>query len=246
MTSVLPTGSPDSLAPAGVGTHRVPETGAPPGRTHRVPALLAAVTLPLGAALMGVSTFFDPPSREPEPRGMFVAYGADRAGADIAATILHYGMLLFGVGLLVAALAMATRRGRAVALVGGVLSAIGFANMSGMVLSDWYDAYLASAFGPDKAMEISNAASDMPALSAGWVIPAFVGCALGPIVVALGLAYGRAVSWWALAFPAAVVGLMVAGDALGSWAFQAMLVVATAYGVVLGVQLLGRAEREAA
>ena len=216
--------------------------GAPPGRVHALVGRAAAVTMPLGAALALVSTFADPHSTEPEPRGMFVAYGADRAGADLAATVLHYGFALFGIGMLLAALALAGRRGRGVALLGGVLGAIGFVNMSGAVLSDWYDAYNASVFGPDKAMEMSAAASSMPALTAGWMIPGALGCALGPVLLAVGLARGRITAWWTVVLPVAMVALTAfAQDLLGgATGFLVTLVLAIAFGVVAGVGLVRR------
>lgn len=217
-----------------------PGDDAPPGRAHALIGRLAGVAIPAGGVLMLLSTVFDPRSPEPEPRGMFVAYGADRAGADIAATILHYGFATFGIGLMLAALAMASRRGRGVALAGGLLGMIGFVNMSGAVLSDWYDASLASTFGPDKAMALSQAASDMPALTAGWMVPGFVGSALGPIVLAVGLARGRIVSWWTLALPMAMIACL-AVPVLGSAGFLVALGLGIAFGVVVALGLRRRA-----
>jgi hypothetical protein len=246
MTTTVPT--PPS-APAGDGSGAEPPlraAGAPPGRAHGVIGRAAGIAIPLGGVLMIVSTFFDPTSTEPEPRGMFVAYGADRAGADIAATVLHYGMASFGIGLLLAAFALAARRGRGLAITGGVLGALGFVNMSGAVLSDWYDAYNASVLGADRAMEISTAAGDMPALGMGWMLPGAVGCVLGPVLLAVGLARARVLAWWSVALPVVMGVMFAAAQALGAIGFLVTLVIGTAYGVIVAVGLRRHAVAEPA
>lgn len=235
MTTTAP--SSPSLPTGSDGEPPLRTAGAPPGRVHATLGRAAGIAIPLGGALMIVSTFFDPHSVEPEPRGMFVAYGADRAGADIAATILHYGMAAFGVGLLLAGLALAARRGRGLAIAGGLLGALGFVNMSGAVLSDWYDAYNASVFGPDRAMEISNAAGDMPALGMGWMLPGVAGCVVGPILLGIGLARAGVLAWWTVALPVAMGVLFAASQGLGAVGFLVTLALGTVYGVIVAVGL---------
>ncbi|MDL5158742.1 hypothetical protein [Actinomycetospora termitidis] len=194
----------------------------------------AAITFPLGAVLSVVSTIFDPPSREPEPRGMYVAYGADPAGADIAATILHYGFLFLGVGLLLAGVALASRRGRVLTALGGALGFLGFANLSGSVAEDWFDAQIAAAYGPDAAMAIAEKALGMPAMTAGWQIPMIVGFALGPVLLAAGLARGRVLPWWAVALPTISTVLFVAAHDLGPIGFLITLGLMFAFGLIMG------------
>ena len=216
-----------------------PATPVVPTRVHAPPAWGAAVLVPLGAVLALVSTVFDPHSTEPEPRGMFVAYGADPAGADIAATILHYGFMALGLGLLLAGLAPASRRGRLTAVIGAALSGLGFVNMSGAVLSDWYDARLAASLGIDRAMELAQQAHDMPALSGGWMLPAILGLLAGPIVLLVGLARAGAVAWWVVALPVAAAALFLFGqDALAETGFLITLAVYVVLGVVVGRGLL--------
>jgi hypothetical protein len=207
---------------------------APPGRVYALAGRGAAITLPLGAVLAAVSTIFDPPSREPEPRGMYVAYGADPAGADVAATILHYGFLFLGVGLLLAGLALASRRGRVLTILGGALGFLGFANLSGSVVEDWFDAQIAAALGPDTAMAIGEKALGMPALTAGWQIPMMIGFTLGPVLLAVGLARGRVLGWWAVALPVVVGVLFTAAHGLGPVGFLATLALWAVFGGILG------------
>lgn len=193
----------------------------------------AAVVLPLGAVLAAVSTVFDPPSTEPEPRGMYVAYGADPAGADVAATILHYGFAALGIGMLLAGLAVATGRGRVLAWVGGALGALGFVNLSGSVVVDWFAAQESAMFGPDVAMQIGARVEAMPALTAGWMLPMVVGFTLGPVLLAVGLARAGVVRWWTVALPVAVAVVMGGAQQLGPYGFLAGLVLLFAYGMVV-------------
>jgi hypothetical protein len=210
---------------------------APARRVFRPAGRAAAVVLPLGAVLAAVSTIFDPPSTEPEPRGMYVAYGADPAGADVAATILHYGFLAIGVGLLLAGLAVATGRGRIWAWVGGALGGLGFLNLSGSVVIDWFAAREAAMFGPDTAMEIGAKVEAMPALTAGWMLPMVVGFTLGPILLAVGLARACVVRWWTVALPVAVAAVMAGAKGFGPLGFLVGLALLLVYGAIVGHRL---------
>lgn len=211
----------------------LPEAG-PERRVFRPAGRAAAVVLPLGAVLAAVSTVFDPPSTEPEPRGMYVAYGADPAGADIAATILHYGFLALGVGLLLTGLAVAAGRGRVLAWVGAALGGLGFLNLSGSVVIDWFAAQEAAMFGPDTAMAIGAKVEAMPALTAGWMLPMVVGFTLGPILLAVGLARAGVVRWWTVALPVAVAVVMAGAKGFGPLGFLVGLALLLVYGLITG------------
>jgi len=86
--------------------HAVADQGAEQETGRRTPAVFrpagraAAVVLPLGAVLAAASTLFDPPSTEPEPRGMYVAYATgpdnDNRG-DEAGTAAMIGVLVGGI-----------------------------------------------------------------------------------------------------------------------------------------------------
>jgi len=221
-------------AAAAVGSAPSRSAEAPPGRVYAAAGRGAAIALPLGAALAAVSTVFDPHSTEPEPRGMYVAYGADPAGADVAATVLHYGFLSLAVGLLLAGLALASRRGRVLAVVGGALGFLGFANLSGAVVEDWFAAQMSAALGPDAAMAIGERAEAMPALTAGWMIPMMIGFSLGPVLLAAGLARGRVLAWWTLVLPVVGTVLLTAGHDLGAAGFLATLAVWVVFGLLAG------------
>ncbi|MHC1560839.1 hypothetical protein ACR9E3_17915 [Actinomycetospora sp. C-140] len=208
--------------------HRRP---APP--VHATTARAAAVLTPLGVALALASTVVDPPSREPEPRGMYVAYGADPTAVDAAATLLHQGALLLGVGLLLAGLALVSGRGRVLAGVGGALAALGFLDLSGSVAEDWFDAHLAAVLGPDRAMVLGQQALDAPGYTLGWMLPMLVGTTLGPWVLAIGLARSGLLGWWTVALPVLATVAFAASDALGTAGFPIVLAVHGVFGVIL-------------
>jgi hypothetical protein len=226
------------------GTHATRRTRerppAPAVQVYPMIARVAAVLTPLGVALAAASTLADPTSPEPEPRGMYVAYGADPAGVDIAATLLHQGVLAMGVGLLLAGLAPAAGRGRVLAGVGGALAAIGFLDLSGTVVEDWLDAHLSALLGPDQAMALGQAALDAPGFSVGVELPVLAGATVGPIVLTAGLARAGLLPWWILALPVLAAGLFPLVDAIGPLGFPAMLAVHGVLAVLLG-RALGRA-----
>jgi hypothetical protein len=223
-----------TLWPAGPAPRRETVTStltvpAPTSRPRRRPpvhttiARAAAVLTPLGIAVAAASTLADPPSVGPEPRGMYVAYGADPAGVDVAVTLLHQGALLMGVGMLLAGLALAAGRGRVLAGVGGAVAALGFLDLSGAVAEDWFDAHLAAVLGPDRAILLGQQALDAPGYALGWSAPLVVGTTLGPMLLTAGLARAGLLRWWTLALPVLAAGLFAAADVLGAAGFPAML-----------------------
>lgn len=108
---------------------------------------------------MTVSVPIDPPPTYRLPaarhdRGLHGRTRADgRGGHDPPQRLL-----LFGLGLLLAGFAVG-RRGRWLAVIGGLAGAIGFANLSGAVLSDWFDAAAGRTVGVDAAVRISETAA---------------------------------------------------------------------------------------
>lgn len=214
-----------------------------PSRVAPLPARAAAILLPLGGLLMTASVPIDPPPRGPEPRGTIVAYTAAPERMDIAATILHNGFLFFGIGLLLAGFAVG-RRGRWLAVIGGLAGGIGLLNLSGAVLSDWFDAAAGRAVGIDAAVRISESGA-LPVVTAGWFVPMAIGAALGPILLIAGLARGRVAPWWALAIPVLILALLVAGWPEGPLGVGVAFALATLLGAVLAVKLWERRARRA-
>jgi hypothetical protein len=195
---------------------------------------LAAVLLVLGAALMVLSVPIDPPpTAAPDPRGTIEAYTASPGRMDIAATLLHNGFLFLGLGLFLTGL-FVTARGKTLAMIGAVASGIGFADLSGAVLIDWFDSAAGRTVGVDAAVRIGDTAV-LPGLVAGWFVPQIVGSALGPVILLVGLVRAGWVGSWTLALPvaAAVAALAVEGPLGAGLSFAIVLLLALVLARVL-------------
>lgn len=180
-----------------------------------VPRRLVAVLLLLGALLMTMSVPIDPPPTSEDARGTIEAYAAEPERMDIAATLLHNGFLLFGLGLLLLGLLAPHGRGRTLALVGGIAACIGYTDLSGAVLVDWMDSAAARVTSVETAVQIGEAAP-LPALVAGWFVPQVVGSFLGPVLLLAGLARAGVARWWLLTVPVAgTAALMAVAGPLG-------------------------------
>lgn len=118
---------------------------------------LAAVLLVLGAGLMVLSVPIDPPATAPEPRGTIEAYTASPGRMDVAATLLHNGFLLFGLGLFLTG-TFVVGRGQALAVVGAIASGIGYADLSGAGLNRLANSAAGRTVGVDVAVGIEDAA----------------------------------------------------------------------------------------
>lgn len=194
---------------------------------------LAAVLLVLGAGLMVLSVPIDPPPTAPEPRGTIEAYTASPGRMDVAATLLHNGFLLFGLGLFLSG-TFVVGRGQALAVVGAVASGIGYADLSGAVFIDWFDSAAGRTVGVDAAVRIEDAAL-LPGVIAGWIVPQMLGSVLGPVLLLVGLILAGWFRWWITALPVAAVVVVAAvkgpaGTALG---FGLMLALAVLLARVL-------------
>jgi hypothetical protein len=86
----------------------------------------------------------------------------------------------------------------------------------------------------------------MPALGMGWMLPGAVGCVLGPVLLAVGLARARVLAWWSVALPVVMGVMFAAAQALGAIGFLVTLVIGTAYGVIVAVGLRRHAVAEPA
>jgi hypothetical protein len=62
-----------------------------------------------------------------------------RPGHDADALLLHYANIAIGLGLLAAPALVRGRRGRLASPIGALLAVIGFMNVSGQILSDWWN-----------------------------------------------------------------------------------------------------------
>jgi hypothetical protein len=124
------------------------------------------------------------------------------------------------------------------AVVGALLTAIGFLNVSGMVLSDWWNASAGRALGAEQAVEVFRGVKEASLLWLwdGSELFSFV----GPIVLLVGLARAGVLRWWSIGlFLAGVAGLMAFGAGLPVLVAVMVLVGFSPFALI-GLRLLQR------
>lgn len=128
----------------------------------------------------------------------------DITQTEISALFLHYGNLFIGLGILAAPTLVRGRRGGRLTVVGSLLTAIGFTNVSGMILSDWWNAAIGTLLPIDKAAEVFAMfkSSDLLWLWDGSELLSL----LGPLLLLAGLARAGVLGWYTL-------GLLLGGVA---------------------------------
>ncbi|MGW3346736.1 hypothetical protein ACWDA3_25775 [Nonomuraea rubra] len=170
---------------------------------------------------------------------MYVAsLGRDATQTQVSALFLHYANLLFGLGILAGPALVRGRRGFWPALVGSVLAAIGFANLSGMLLSDWWNLSASTHLDPEQAATVFEG-FQQSSLLALWegTMPFNL---LGPVLVLVGLIRAGVIRWWTVpVYIAGVAGLMVIPADLPLATAAAVLVGFSPLALV-GLRLVGR------
>jgi hypothetical protein len=126
----------------------------------------------------------------------------DITQTEISALFLHYGNLLIGLGVLAAPALVRGRRGGLLTVVGSLLAAIGFTNVSGMILSDWWNAAIGTLLPVEQAAEVFAMfkASDLLWVWNGTELFSL----LGPVLLLAGLARAGVLGWY-------TIGLLVGG-----------------------------------
>lgn len=126
---------------------------------------------------------------------------------EVSALFLHYGNLLIGLGILAAPSLVRGSRGGRLVVVGSLLAALGFTNVSGMILSDWWNMSIGTLLPIDKAAEVFAMfkASDLLWVWNGTEMLSL----LGPLLLLAGLARAGVLGWYTLALMVGgVAGLM--------------------------------------
>ena len=98
--------------------------------------LVAAGALIAGPVLWSLGMLTSPPSDSMADADYIESLVRDTTMTQISALLLHYGNLVIALGVLAAPSLVRGRRGAWAAVVGAILTAIGFANVSGQVFSD--------------------------------------------------------------------------------------------------------------
>ncbi|MBO3751760.1 hypothetical protein J5X84_37295 [Streptosporangiaceae bacterium NEAU-GS5] len=204
----------------------------------------SALHLLAGAALVaGPLLFAAGMATSPEAAGdtdaLYVAsLVRDGAQTQLSALFLHYGNLLMGLGMLAAPALVRGRKGFWPTLIGSVLATIGFVNLSGMLLSDWWNLSAGTHLTPDQAVAVFQGFKQSSLLGF-WdgTTPLNL---LGPVIALVGLIRAGVVRWWTgPLFVAGVAGLMFIPVGVPQVTAAAVLV-GFAPLALIGVRLVGR------
>ena len=192
--------------------------------SSRALPIAAGAALLAGPVLWSLGMFTSPPSDSMADADYIASLALDTTMTQVSALFLHYGNLAIGLGVVAAPTLVRGARGMWAAVVGALLTAIGFLNVSGMVFSDWWNASAGRALSSEQAVEVFRGVKEASLLWMwdGTELFSFV----GPIVLLAGLARAGVLGWWS-------IGLFVAGVA-GLMAFGAGLPVVVAVMVLVG------------
>jgi hypothetical protein len=182
--------------------------------------------------------FTSPPSDSMADADYIASLARDTTMTQVSALFLHYGDLAIGLGVVAAPTLVRGARGMWAAVVGALLTAIGFLNVSGMVLSDWWNASAGRALGAEQAVEVFRGVKEASLLWLwdGSELFSFV----GPIVLLVGLARAGVLRWWSIGlFLAGVAGLMAFGAGLPVLVAVMVLVGFSPFALI-GLRLLQR------
>ena len=178
--------------------------------SSRVLPVAAAIALVAGPVLWSLGMFTSPPSDSMADADYIASLARDTTMTQVSALFLHYGNLAIALGVLAAPSLVRRARGAWLTVVGALLTTIGFANVSGMVLSDWWNASAGRALSSEQAVEVFRGVKEASLL---WMWDGTELFSLvGPILLLVGLARAGVLGWWTIApFLGGVAGLMAFG-----------------------------------
>ncbi|RYU09349.1 hypothetical protein [Nocardioides iriomotensis] len=157
---------------------------------------------------------------------------------EVSALFLHYGNLFIGLGILAAPTLVRGRRGSRLVVVGSLLAALGFTNVSGMILSDWWNMSIGTLLPIDQAAEVFAMfkASDLLWIWNGTEMLSLV----GPLLLLAGLARSGVLGWYTLALMVGgVAGLMFIPVSL-PWATAIAVLVGFSPFALVGLRIVQR------
>jgi hypothetical protein len=220
---------------------RAADSRRPPARALPV---LAAAALVAGPVLWSLGMLTSPPSDSMADADYIASLARDTTTTQVSALFLHYGNLAIALGVLAAPALVRGARGRWAAVVGAVLTAIGFANVSGMVLSDWWNASAGRALTSEQAVEVFRGVKEGSLL---WMWDGTELFSLvGPIVLLAGLARAGVLGWWSIALLVGGVAGLMAFGATSPVLVAAMVLVGFSPFALMGLRLLQRSRLRAA
>jgi hypothetical protein len=200
--------------------------------------LAAGVSLVAGVLCWSGGMVFSPDSESMKDADYIASMARDLTNTQISALFLHYANLLLGVGILAAPALVRGARGLGMVVVGALMSSLGMLNVSGMVLSDWWNAATGVLLSEEQAVAVFRHVQDASLLPVWKGTEIFA--MLGVVVVLAGLARAGVLGWWTIGvYVLGFVGLMIWGATAPLAAAAGVLVAFAPLGMV-GVRLIQR------
>lgn len=155
---------------------------------------LTGICLVLASVLLQIGYLVTPWESEATTRSYHEALREHDVQAQIAATFLHFGWVLwapaaFGI------VALLRPRGGKLLAIGGTLAIIGVVSLPGLLVSDFYDLALAQSLPAAQAAEVSDKAAES-ALLVLFQIPAVFGAIVGTTLLFFALWRAQVVATW--------------------------------------------------
>ncbi|GAB3161090.1 hypothetical protein [Microbispora hainanensis] len=149
--------------------------------------LIASPLLQLAATLVDPGTWGD--SREA------VSYGDNPALAQLQSALYHWSWLLLPPAAL-GLMRLTSRRGTVLGHLGGVLTALGFLNVSALLMGDPVEWWMGRHYPPEQAEKLFDEVYNLPGVVFGFQMPwVFLG-PLGLLLLLAGLTRAGIVRWW--------------------------------------------------
>ena len=207
-------------------------------RSRNALPVAAGAALAAGPVLWALGMFTSPPQESMADAHYIASLARDTTMTQVSALFLHYGNLAIALGILAAPGLVRGAKGIWLALVGALATAIGFANVSGMVLSDWWNASAGRTLTSEQAVAVFRGVKEAS------LLPLWDGTELfslvGPLLLLAGLARAGVLGWWTMALlVVGVAGLMLFGATTPLVAAAFVLVGFSPFALI-GLRLLQR------
>ena len=216
----------------------VTPTRRPVSSASRVMPIAAAAALIAGPVLWSAGMFTSPPTETMSDADYITSLARDTTMTQISALLLHYGNLTIGAGILAAPSLVRGLRGAWLVVIGALLTSIGFLNVAGMILADWWNAATGSLLTTAQAVEVFQhvKTSSLLPLWGGTEIFSMV----GPLLVMAGLARAGVLGWWPMpVFVVGVLGLFAFGAGSPVLVAGAVLIAFSPFALI-GMRILQR------
>jgi hypothetical protein len=207
-------------------------------RRRGAPHLLAGAALVAGPVLFAAGLATAPETASDAGAVYIASLARDATQTQVSGLFLHYANLLIGLGILAAPALVRSRRGFWPTLIGSVLAAIAFVNLSGMLLSDWWNLSAGTHLTPEQAVTVFQGFQQTSLLGLWDGTTPFN--LLGPVLVLIGLIRAGVVRWWTVPlFVAGVAGLIMIPADIPQVTAAAVLAGFTPLALI-GLRLVGR------